>query len=253
MGLWEFLTLVNGKQLLFRRLDRMRESDRAEGMLPSGRAEPRHLDSRSQNHVDEALEKRWGQCWRRERDECALMWRAYAPRGVAVRTSFSALKKAMMPPTVSEGTHSQISIAAVPMIYADVWTDRMKKENFEPIKEARVPLAACVKRVAFHNEEELRLVARPRDARIATGIKPAPLHGSHAEVLTFPEWLSVPVASLDWIEKLVIDEAVDPVFVVPWLALLDTMTSRVFHRGQPLTGAKPKGRAKGQANTSGLD
>lgn len=236
MSPMECLTLVTQQCLMFRKLIRMRDSDRAEGMSPNGYED---LGKSESNDMDQFLSNRWGACWMRNAEENALMWRAYAPRGVAIKATVGGLLGAIneakdRPPLKSD-------VEALEMLYHDEWDEVLKsldETGFEVpdhphLKRIRnYLLLARIKRKAFAVENEIRFLAEPTVALASEWKERATTN----ERPIFPDWLTMPVDDLHWIEKLVVDESVEPNFAHSWLSILpEKITDRAFHRGKPLS------------------
>jgi hypothetical protein len=127
-----FLTLTVNRRPMFRQSKELEKIDRQEGMIPDKFWESWEEWTRKQDPTEDIREARktaerslsrlrhfqYVSCWTAGKIESALMWMAYAPRGVAVRTTIGALKGAPLTNIDHCGP-----IQSKVMVYADNWPD----------------------------------------------------------------------------------------------------------------------------------
>lgn len=207
MGLPAFLGLINEQCLMFHQFQKLREADAREGMLPVGSSESVINLLRSEGEVaDEGEMKRkfqegldrlcsfqYANCWNMAPNEDALMWTAYAPTGIAIKTTVGKLTNAELegpnPPTIK----SQV------IEYADNW-DELERRGYAHDGIVLAVLFSHTKRTAFSSEKEIRFSIQPT---------PKFPKGPHGEMMSAdhdacPEWYPVVFKNLTWVEEAVV-------------------------------------------------
>lgn len=208
MNVYEFLVLIRHKQLIFRRFKELVDSDTHEGQVPPGFLESWKKEIMKQN-PDKAGLRNWerkslktfenlqlslyASCWNRPGDnssrESALMWKAYAPRGIAIKSEVGKLLAAKVR-NIPE--MDGISLRCERIVYADHWNQLMKRGvRHGGIFMGRLFLHA--KRKAFADENEVRfsfqLPFRYWNARFR------------------PSWFGVCFEDLNWIDEVVAESS----------------------------------------------
>jgi hypothetical protein len=135
MSLHAFLTLATDRCLMFRQFKELQKSDAREGMVTEGfwesmlefyreqepQAEITEIRRRAETTLNKLRCFGYASCWNMSARENALMWKAYAPQGIAIRTTVKKFRKAKQP------VGQDLGIRAQKVEYADHWKDLKKR------------------------------------------------------------------------------------------------------------------------------
>jgi len=164
-----FLTLVTDRRLMFHQFKELQELDEREGMVVPGfwKSVVKHERRRSPNadiselrmRAETSLDKlrcfAYANCWNMAKSENLLMWKAYAPKGIAIRTSVGKFKNAQQ-----EEGKERLSIRLQKIAYADHWRD-LEKRGYRHYGIPLNKLFLHTKRKAFAGEREVRFSIQP--------------------------------------------------------------------------------------------
>jgi hypothetical protein len=209
MNLYEFLVLATHKQLIFRQFRELVSSDKREGQVPLGFWESWEKEMRKQIADDNELlnwKERtvntlnvlqcsmYASCWSRPRDrscsESAVMWKAYALRGIAVRSEVEKLRAAKLRDIPEMG---DIGLQCHPIVYADDWNQLKRRGLTAELVLNRLFLHT--KRNAFADENEVRFSFQ----------LPGPYYNLYAQQC--PAWFPVCFEDLKWIDEIVAESS----------------------------------------------
>jgi hypothetical protein len=211
MSLHAFLTLATDRYLMFRQFKELQNSDAREGMVPDGfwesmldfyreqqpQADITEFRQRSETTLNKLRCFGYASCWSMSAGENALMWKAYAPQGIAVRTTVKKFRNAKQP------AGNELSIRAHKMEYADHWSDLRKCGYWH----TGIPLNRLflhTKRRAFVSERAVRFSIAPAFpflmAPDGTAVPPDPNK--------CPPWFPVRFENLNWIEEVVAESSI---------------------------------------------
>ncbi len=144
----------------------------------------------------------YASCWNRGKHENNVMWKAYAPKGIAIRTTVGKFKNA---PQASG--NERLTIELQKIVYADNWRD-LEQRGYRHNEEPQNMLFLHTKRKAFSSEREIRFRISPfgRDRAEITW-------GRNGMVFSYPlpdcpEWFPVVFENLHWIEEVVADSSI---------------------------------------------
>jgi hypothetical protein len=230
-----FLTLINGQCLTFHQFKRLQESDVREGMVPEGFWESMQdadIKSNSEDNRERLLRFTYANCWNMSEHENALMWKAYAPQGVAIKTTVGKLMGAEITQIMNTKLKGQSAtkIEQLTIEYADNWRELEEKgycHNEIPLNV----LFLHLKRKAFCSEAEVRFrIQAPEPFPPQPGggfVSPNP--GD------CPPWCPVIFKTLDWIDRVVTapstsDWAVKPIRQIAEQKGLDFRPSEISFR-----------------------
>src|SRR5438552_2101048 len=127
INVYSFLTLMNDQCLAFHQFRALRGNDEREGMVPEGFTED-VITSNSEDNRDRLLHFTYANCWNMSECENALMWKAYAPQGVAIKTTVGKFADAKIAElrgvewSKGGGVRQQLTI-----VYADNWSELEEK------------------------------------------------------------------------------------------------------------------------------
>jgi hypothetical protein len=206
MNLYEFLVLITHKQLIFRQFKGLVNSDKREGKVPLGfwgswekqmRKQIADEDQlvnwkeRNVKNLNVLLSCMYASCWSRARDkscrESALMWKAYAPRGIAVKSEVGKLRAAKLR---SIPEMEGISLRCDPIVYADDWSQLKRRGLTAEFVLNRLFLHT--KRKAFADENEVRFSIQ--------------LPYRLLDLQRYP-WFEVCFENLNWIDQVVVESS----------------------------------------------
>lgn len=222
MSLHVFLTLLTERRLMFHQFKKLEESDVREGMAIEGFWEsmPDRADDweeKSDRNLQILRYTWYASCWSMSEIEDALMWRGYAPRGIAIKTTVGQLKKA------EQEERGRLSICGNEIVYANDWPE-LETQDYTHLN--KIPLHVLfmhTKRKAFADEREARF-----RVQINTKICPALLNVSgkldDLPKICRDEWFPVTFTKLDWIDEVVAESSIPP-----WAA--DTIRQLVEGQG----------------------
>ena len=197
---------MSDRRLVFQQFRELQKKDKQEGMIPSGFWESwetymrRRINDEeliastrktNEKHVNDLRCFDYASCWNMAKTENALMWMAYAPKGIAIKSTVNKLRRAKIDPE-SEVT----SIGYDRIVYADDWHELSKHGlDHEGILLARLFLHT--KRKAFDGENEVRF-------RIQLPVSVC------SDAANCPPWFLVKFENLDWIERVVAESSIAP-------------------------------------------
>lgn len=213
MSIYEFLALITDRRLMFRQFKDLQRSDRREGMVPNGFWESWENYMRRETNDEAVLEKAridnekhvndlrcfsYASCWNMAKAESALMWMAYAPRGLAIKSTVKKFRTAKI-----QNTDEIRRISCDKILYADNWSELANQGiNHEGIVLARLFLHT--KRKLFAPEKEVRFRVHP-----VPNFAQDPTTGTvAANPKKCPPWRGVLFENLDWIDAVVADSAI---------------------------------------------
>jgi len=212
-----FLQLLTERRLMFHQFIELQKIDAREGMVSDDfwRSIWEHLQARLPFPADlgittQMAEARldrlrcliYASCWNRGKHENNVMWKAYAPKGIAIRTTVGKFKNA---PQASG--NERLTIELQKIVYADNWRD-LEQRGYRHNEEPQNMLFLHTKRKAFSSEREIRFRISPfgRDRAEITW-------GRNGMVFSYPlpdcpEWFPVVFENLHWIEEVVAESSI---------------------------------------------
>ena len=212
-----FMQLLTERRLMFHRFDELQKIDAREGMVADDfwRSIWEHLQARLPFPADlgittQMAEARldrlrclvYASCWNMGKHENNLMWKAYAPKGIAIRTTVGKFKNA---PQASG--NERLTIELQKIVYADNWRE-LEQRGYRHNEEPQNMLFLHTKRKAFSSEREIRFKISPfgPDRAEITW-------GRNGMVFSYPlpdcpEWFPVVFENLHWIEEVVADSSI---------------------------------------------
>jgi hypothetical protein len=227
VNIYEFLTLVTDRRLMFRQFKDLQTSDKLEGMVPSGFWESWECHMRqetkdeaviakarteSEKHIDDLRCFSYASCWNMAKAESALMWMAYAPKGLAIKSTVKKLRTAKI-----QNTREISGISCDKILYADDWSELADRGiNHEGIVLARLFLHT--KRKLFSPEKEVRFRVQPVAKFERDGITGTVTANSQK----CPPWSGVMFENLEWIDAIVADSAIAPWGIETLSRLIET-------------------------------
>jgi hypothetical protein len=131
-----FLTLASERLMEFHQFKDLQKIDAREGMVVPGFWESmvkyyghrykyedfNELRARAERSLDRMRCFTYANCWNATRNENILMWKAYAPRGIAIRSTVGKFKNALQ----GQG-NDRLSIRLQKIVYADHWHELEKR------------------------------------------------------------------------------------------------------------------------------
>ncbi len=205
-----FVKVIANRCLMFNQFHRLQESDRREGMVIEGfwesvketpDADIGVLQEKGEHNLKLSLSFAYANCWNKREHESALMWKAYAPQGIAIQTTVGKLMDAkiisLMNKKVTDDEDPP-KLEQFTIEYADHWSELEAKGY----RHHRIPLNRLflhTKRNAFSDENEVRFHVQPIPK---FPVKPNGSPSS-ADPLDCPPWCPVVFDTLDWIEQIV--------------------------------------------------
>jgi hypothetical protein len=196
----DFLNLMNDQCLGFHQFKELQDSDAHEGMVVPGFWESvqSHFDGESIKALQESGEGNlyrlrhfyYASCWNMSDGENALMWKAYAPKGVAIKTSVGKLMSAKL--TAPNATIGQSTIE-----YADHWSE-LEARGYVHDQMPLNWLFLHAKRKAFTSETEVRFHVQPPAKFIQRAGSPISANPDDCS-----PWCLVTFETLDWIDQVV--------------------------------------------------
>jgi hypothetical protein len=203
-----FLELITQRCLMFRQFKELRELDEREGMVVPGfwesvieyqRQQYPNTDisefrTRAERSLDRMRCFEYANCWNMAKNESFLMWKAYAPKGIAIRTTVGKFKNAPQ-----ENTNDRLSIRLQKIVYADHWRElerRGYRHNGIPLNV----LFLHTKRKSFSSEREVRFRIQPV---FSFPYIRQPDGSSLQDASGCPPWFPVVFENLDWIDEVV--------------------------------------------------
>lgn len=189
---------------MFHQFIRLRDNDKREGMVPNdfwdSMPEDKSLRENAEENLSKLLFFTYANCWNMDERENALMWKAYAPGGVAIQTTVGKLMDAKLARVMSTDSKGNgwPKIEQCTIEYADSWAE-LKEKGY---RHNDIPLNFLflhLKRKAFRGEAEVRFrIQSPENFPVqANGsfITPKPEDAPH--------WCPVTFKTLDWIDQVV--------------------------------------------------
>jgi hypothetical protein len=201
-----FETLMTDKCLMFHQFKELQESDEREGMVPEGFWESMMKFLREQNPEEDAGKLRemgeaaldkircfeYASCWIMSDAESAQMWKDFAPRGIAIRTTVGRFTDAKKTAPNPPGIRSQI------IEYADHWSE-LEARGYRHNGVSLNRLFLHTKRKKFAHENEIRFRVHPAP----TFRKTQDGNLASANPSECKPWCPVVFQTLDWIEEIV--------------------------------------------------
>jgi hypothetical protein len=212
MSVLGFLDLMNDRSVSFRQFKDLEQLDAFEGRVIEGfwesMAEMKGCDPKDARLAAEIEENRvrldtirclnYASCWIMAKAENALMWKAYAPGGVAVRTTIGKFKNAKQE---TEDARSRLSMQAQGIVYGDNWKEVSRRFRHDGIILNRLFLHT--KRRAFSAEREVRFSVWPYGFSQAFSGGWAPPDPSKCA-----SRFSVRFKNLNWIDEIVLERSI---------------------------------------------
>ena len=213
-----FLQLVTERRLMFHRFKELQKIDRREGMVVPGfwrsvleytqARLPFPADLGARRQINEAILDRlqcltYANCWNMAEHEDNLMWKAYAPKGIAIRTTVGKFKNA-----AQQSQNERLTIELQKIVYADNWR-QLEQRGYRHGEEPQNMLFLHTKRKAFSSEREIRFRISPFGpdrAQIGPG-RDGTIVFSYP-LPACPEWFPVVFENLDWIEEVVAESSI---------------------------------------------
>ena len=203
------LVLLNDRTLMFHQFQKLQESDEREGMIPEGFYESMLGGGEATKDVGEHnLELlryyTYANCWHMSEHENALMWKAYAPGGIAIKTTVGGLLSAkivkVMDENISEPGSQKLEQRTIE--YADNW-EELEAKGYQ---HGNIPLNRLflqLKRNAFRAEAEVRFRIQPSAFPFTTAGKISFIKPEDCK-----SWCPVVFENLQWVEKVVTAPAI---------------------------------------------
>lgn len=209
---------------MFRQFKELQKSDAREGMVTTGfwksilefyreqdpQAEIAELQNKAEVSLDRLRCFEYASCWSMSDGENALMWRAYAPQGIAIRSTVRKFIDARQ-----ESVQPQ-RICPQRIEYADHWRDLQRRgyrHNGTPLNR----LFLHTKRKAFASEREVRFrIAPVPEFPLGPDGQPTSADPNRA-----PPWFPVQFENLNWIEEVVAESSIPQWCVGPIHQLAD--------------------------------
>ncbi len=205
------LTLLTDHTLMFHQFKKLQDSDAREGMTVSGFWDSieRHQDRDITNLRNSAEDNRerllyftYASCWNMGNYESALMWKGYAPGGIAIKTTVGDLEAAPIARLMGENQSgsSGASLGQLTIEYADNW-EELEVKGYAHDSTPLNRLFLHLKRNAFKSEAEVRFEVMPP---IPPGEYQRQPDGSYlGDVTRRPEWCPVAFEDLGWVRQIV--------------------------------------------------
>jgi hypothetical protein len=209
-----FHILLNERRLDFHQFKDLQKIDAREGMVVPGFWES-VIEYYRQHHPNQTVAElramgersldrircfAYANCWNMAKSENVLMWKAYARKGIAIRTTVRRFRTA--PRVMAE---DRFNIQLQKITYADHWRElerRGYRHNGIPLNK----LFIHTKRKAFTGERELRFRISPVFP-FPYNI-PGPRGGFMQDASRCPAWFPVIFENLDWIQEVVAESSI---------------------------------------------
>ncbi len=146
MSLAKFLCLIYQQKIHLHRMDLF--EDKAEGTLSPIDKVLFHYSEETKAYWEKEPQRNFINCWTISPCELSLMWHAYAPNGVAIKTTAAALQKALSIDT--EHTCYLLEVK-----YIDTENGGTSQDGGTPLNVMKI---ACTKRDHYQQEQEARLL-----------------------------------------------------------------------------------------------
>jgi hypothetical protein len=213
LSLHAFLSLMADRSLMFRQFKELQKNDTREGMVTEGFwesvlefyrgqdpcADLAELRKRAEESLNRLRCFEYASCWNMAKTENALMWKAYASRGVAIKTTVSKLTHAQQQSRIDK-----LSIRVQKIEYANHWRE-LEKRGYRHDGIALNRLFLHTKRRAFIGEKEVRFRIQP-----VFPFKVNPDGSYSADPKECPPWFPLTFENLDWIEEVVAESSIPP-------------------------------------------
>jgi hypothetical protein len=221
-----FHTLVTERRLDFHQFKDLQKIDEREGMVVPGfwdsvieyycQHHPNHtvgeLRAMGERSLDRMRCFAYANCWNMAKSENVLMWKAYASKGIAIRTTVRQFRNA---PRVMGVDRFNIQLQKI--TYADHWREleqRGYRHNGIPLNK----LFLHTKRKAFSSERELRFRISP-NLPLPYILQP---NGSYMkDASRCPAWFPVIFENLNWIQEVVAESSISPRTAAPIRRLVE--------------------------------
>lgn len=200
---------------MFHQFKQLQKSDAREGMVVPGfwesvielerqrdpNADISELRIRAERSLDRLRCFEYANCWNMAKNESFLMWKAYAPAGIAIRTTVTKFKNASQ-----QIGSDRLTIQSQKIVYADHWRELERRgysHNGIPLNK----LFLHTKRKAFSSEREVRFRISP----VFSYPYVRQQNGSFLQdASACPAWFPVLFENLAWIEEVVAESSVPP-------------------------------------------
>jgi|GEM_PF-4222640 len=205
MSLPRFETLIQDQSLGFHQFKKLQDADEREGMIPDGfwqatQEADQEWQEKIDGHREDLLGFTYANCWNMGGCENSLMWRAYAPHGIAIRTTVGKLTEAAVTKVMETDFKGNDAprIEQLTIEYADDWSE-LEAKGYHNDGIPPLVLFLHLKRKAFACEAEVRfrISPPPKFRRQPDGT----ILARHEEC---PTWCAVKFKALDWIDEVVI-------------------------------------------------
>jgi hypothetical protein len=205
------LTLLTDHTLMFHQFKKLQDNDAREGMTVLGfwdsierqqNGDASSLRDSAENNRERLLYFTYASCWNMAEYESALMWKGYAPGGIAVKTTVGDLEATPIARLMDENQTnlSRAKLRQLTIEYADNWNElEAKGYAHDGIPPNRLFLH--LKRNAFKSEAEVRFEVMPA---IPSGEYQRQPDGRYlGDVTRRPEWCPVVFEDLGWVRQIV--------------------------------------------------
>ena len=213
MSRWVFRAFVTERRLMFHQFKELQKIDAREGMVVPGfwesvieherqrdpNADITELRTRGERSLDRIRCFEYTNCWNMAKNESTLMWKAYAPQGIAIRTTIGKFKNAPQ-----ENGNDRLSIRLQKIVYADHWRElerRGYRHNGIPLNV----LFLHTKRKSFSSEKEVRFRISPA---FSFPYIRQPNGSFLQDASACPAWFPVVFENLDWIDEVVAESSI---------------------------------------------
>jgi hypothetical protein len=207
-----FLDLVTNRRLTFHQFKDLQRIDAREGMVVPGfwesvveyqrQSYPNtdfdELRARVETSLDRTRCFAYASCWSMAKDEDILMWKAYAPKGIAIRTTVGKFINAPQ----AAGT-DRLTIQRQKIVYANHWRE-LERRGY---RHRGIPLNKLflhTKRKGFLGERELRFRISPA---LPLPYILQPNGSSMQDASHCWQWFSIVFENLDWIDEIVAESS----------------------------------------------
>ena len=188
-------------------------SDEQEGMVTEGFWEsvseflrredpskgPDDLREWAERQLDRLRCFEYANCWIMADAEIANMWRDFAPRGIAIKTTVGKFTHARQP------VAGKLSIRSQKIEYANHWSE-LEERGFQHCGIPLNRLFLHAKRTEFSGQNEIRFCVAPPPKRYLR----QPDGSAAADPGESEPWCPVAFETLDWIDEIVAASSVPP-------------------------------------------
>ena len=206
-------TLLTSHRLWFHQFKELQRSDEQEGMVTEGFWEsvseflrredpskgPDDLREWAERQLDRLRCFEYANCWIMADAEIANMWRDFAPRGIAIKTTVGKFTHARQP------VAGKLSIRSQKIEYANHWSE-LEERGFQHCGIPLNRLFLHAKRTEFSGQNEIRFCVAPPPKRYLR----QPDGSAAADPGESEPWCPVAFETLDWIDEIVAASSVPP-------------------------------------------